>query len=85
MINKKKVFIMVELIVILVIFSILLLIVLNVIKKIQIASYKRSIELYANSVENAIFVSLLDNDILFYRYHSSEKDGEKILYNPYNE
>ncbi len=72
MINKKKVFIMVELIVILVIFSILLLIVLNVIKKIQIASYKRSIELYVNSVENAIFVSLLDNDILFDRYHSSE-------------
>lgn len=72
MINKKKVFIMVELIVILVIFSILLLIVLNVIKKIQIASYKRSIELYANSVANAISVSLLDNDILFYRYHSSE-------------
>ena len=33
MINKKKGFIMVELIVILVIFSILLLIVLNVIKK----------------------------------------------------
>lgn len=63
---------MVELIVILVIFSILLLIVLNVIKKIQIASYKRSIELYVNSVENAIFVSLLDNDILFDRYHSSE-------------
>ena len=72
MINKKKVFIMVELIVILVIFSILLLIVLNVIKKIQIASYKRSIELYANSVENAISVSLLDNDILFDRYHFSE-------------
>ena len=63
---------MVELIVILVIFFILLLIVLNVIKKIQIASYKRSIELYANSVENAIFVSLLDKDILFDRYHSSE-------------